>query len=128
MRSRTSPPTPTAPKSFSSWRQRIDLPTRRLPALNIDYYHEKYGYATRDDLLGMVRAENLSKERKRLLLHGMRNLVIAFGQETGLDDVGEEDAVRQAPRTEKHDKCMYLRYRSGADQNGQAPTQLEPSG
>jgi hypothetical protein len=47
----------------------------RLLALNIGYYHEKYGDVPRATLIKMVRAESLEVETKGLLLHGMQNLV-----------------------------------------------------
>jgi len=45
----------------------------RLLALNIGYDHEKYGDVPQEELLGMVRAETLDDEGRRLLLHGMQN-------------------------------------------------------
>jgi soluble cytochrome b562 len=41
----------------------------------------------------MVRAEALDDETKRLLLHGMQNLVSALGEVMGLADNGELDSV-----------------------------------
>lgn len=64
----------------------------RLLALNIGYYHEKYGDVPQDTLVGMVRAETLNDESKRLLLHGMQNLVSALGEVMGVGDEGDEDA------------------------------------
>ena len=40
-------------------------------AFNTGYYHEKYGDVPQETLLGMVRAETLDEETKRLLLHGI---------------------------------------------------------
>ena len=57
----------------------------RLLALNIGYYHEKYCDVPQEDLLGMVRAETLNDESKRLLLHGMQNLVSALAEVMGID-------------------------------------------
>ena len=62
----------------------------RLLALNIGYYHEKYGDVPQETLVGMVRAETLNNESKRLLLHGMQNLVSALGEVMGVaEDDGE---------------------------------------
>jgi hypothetical protein len=41
----------------------------------------------------MVKAETLVEETKRLLLHGMQNLVSVLGKVMGLHDIGKEDAV-----------------------------------
>ena len=56
----------------------------RLLALNIGYYHERYGDVPQDTLLKMVRAETLDEDGKRLLLHGMQNLVSALAEVMGL--------------------------------------------
>jgi hypothetical protein len=58
----------------------------RLLALNIGYYHEKYGDVPQETLVGMVGAETLNDESKRLLLHGMQNLVSALAEVMGVDD------------------------------------------
>ena len=60
----------------------------RLLALNIGWYHEKYGDVPQDILLRLVRAETLSDEAQRLLLHGMQNLVSALGEVMGIADEG----------------------------------------
>jgi hypothetical protein len=60
----------------------------RLLALNIGYYHEKYGDVPQETLIRMVRAETLSEESKRLLLHGMENLVSALAEVMGIEDEG----------------------------------------
>ena len=57
----------------------------RLLALNIGYYHEKFGDVPQETLLGMVRAETLNDESKRLLLHGMQNLVPALAEVMGIE-------------------------------------------
>ena len=62
----------------------------RLLALNIGYYHEKYGNVPQEILVGMVRAETLSDESKQLLLHGMQNLVSALSEVMGVGEDGEE--------------------------------------
>jgi hypothetical protein len=65
----------------------------RLLALNIGYYHEKYGDVPQETPLGMVRAESLHEESKRLLLHGRQNLVSALGEVLGITEDSEEAAV-----------------------------------
>jgi hypothetical protein len=62
----------------------------RLLALNIGYYHERYGDVPQETLLGMVRAETLNDERERLLLHGMQTLVSALGEVMGVAEDGDE--------------------------------------
>ena len=63
----------------------------RLLALNIGYYHEKYGDVPQKTLVGMVGAETLNDESQRLLLHGMQNLVSALAEAMGIaEDGGEE--------------------------------------
>jgi len=63
----------------------------RLLALNIGWYHQRYGDVPQEDLLAMVRAEALTEDGKRLLLHGMQNLVSALADVMGLGEDGEED-------------------------------------
>lgn len=57
----------------------------RLLALNIGYYHEKHGDVPRETLLSMVRVDSLNNESKRLLLHGMQNLVSALAEVMGIE-------------------------------------------
>jgi len=57
----------------------------RLLALNIGYYHEKFGDVPPEILVRMVRAESLDAETKRLLLHGMQNLVSALAEVMGIE-------------------------------------------
>ena len=64
----------------------------RLLALNIGYDLEKYGDVPQEELLGMVRAETLDDEGRRLLLHGMQNLVSALAEVSGLAEDSSEDA------------------------------------
>jgi len=45
-----------------------------------------------DVLLGMVRAGTLDEDGKRLLLHGMQNLVSALAEVMGVGEDGEEEA------------------------------------
>jgi len=63
----------------------------RLLALNIGYYHEKYGDVPQETLLRMVRAETLDQETQRLLLHAMQNLVSALGEIIGVSEDGTRD-------------------------------------
>ena len=65
----------------------------RLLALNIGYYREKYGDVPREELLGLIRAENLDEKTERLLLHRMQNLVSALAQVTGLTLEGAPDEI-----------------------------------
>ena len=64
----------------------------RLLALNIGYYHEKYGDVPQEILVGMVRADTLSDESKHLLLHGMQNLVSALAEVMGVAEDGGQEA------------------------------------
>jgi len=64
----------------------------KLLALNIGWYHQRYGDLPQDSLLGMVRAGTLDEDGKRLLLHGMQNLVSALTEVTGVGGHGEETA------------------------------------
>jgi hypothetical protein len=66
----------------------------RLLALNIGYYHEKYGDVPQETLLRMVRAETLNEETRRLLLHAMQNLVSALGEIMGVSEDGTRDEAR----------------------------------
>jgi len=63
----------------------------RLLALNIGYYHEKYGDVPQETLLRMVRMETLNEETQRLLLHAMQNLVSALGEIIGVSEDGTRD-------------------------------------
>jgi hypothetical protein len=63
----------------------------RLLALSIGYYHGKSGDVPKEEVLRMVRAETLDAETKRLLLHGMQNLVSALAEVMGVaEDGGDE--------------------------------------
>jgi len=99
----TTPPDDTEAEDFAAYaRLADDLITKaskkeladvaRLLALNIGWYHKRYGDVPQEELLGMVRAENLNDESKRLLLHGMQNLVSALGEVIGIAEDGGEDA------------------------------------
>jgi hypothetical protein len=63
----------------------------RLLVLNIGYYHQKHGDVPQEELLRLVRAENLDVHAKSLLLHGMQNLVSALTEVIGVDEDGTED-------------------------------------
>ena len=58
----------------------------RLLALNIGYYHHKYGHVPQDVLLRMVKAETITPETAYLLVAGMQNLLSAFAEIIGLAD------------------------------------------
>ena len=63
----------------------------RLLALNIGYYHAKYGDVPQEKLLQMTRAETLNEDGQRMLLHGMQNLVSVLATVMNLieDDLPE---------------------------------------
>jgi hypothetical protein len=56
----------------------------RILALNIGWYHERYGDVPQEDLLRMVRRETLGEDGKRLVLLGMQNLVGALAEVMGV--------------------------------------------
>jgi hypothetical protein len=62
----------------------------KLLALNIGWYHQRYGDVPHEELLAMVRADDLTEDGKRLLLHGMENLVSALVEVMGLGEDGED--------------------------------------
>lgn len=64
----------------------------RLLALNIGWYHQRYGDVPQDQLLYMVRADALTDETKTLVLHGMQNLVSALAEVLGMTLDGGEQA------------------------------------
>jgi len=64
----------------------------KLLALNIGWYHERYGDVPQEELLAMVKGETLGDDGKRLLLHGMENLVSALAEVMGIGEDGEEQA------------------------------------
>ena len=64
----------------------------RLLALNIGWYHERYGDVPQDELLAMIKGEMLDDDGKRLLQHGMQNLVSALAEVMGIGEDGTEDA------------------------------------
>ncbi len=65
----------------------------RLLALNIGYYHEKYGDVPQEELLRLIRAETLDERTQTLLQHGMQNLVSALAEVTGVGGDGTVDEV-----------------------------------
>jgi hypothetical protein len=64
----------------------------RLLALNIGWYHERYGDVPQEELLKLVRVETLGEDGKCLLLHGMQNLVSALAEVMGVAEEGGEEA------------------------------------
>ena len=64
----------------------------RLLALNIGYYHRRYGDVPQDILLKMVRAETLDDDTLALLSAGMQNLVSALAEVTGLTNDLENES------------------------------------
>lgn len=64
----------------------------RLLALNIGWYRQRFGEVPQEELLRMVRADTLGDDGKRLLLHGMRNLVSALAEVMGIGEDGEGEA------------------------------------
>jgi len=64
----------------------------RLLALNIGWYHQRYGDVPQEELLQLVRVETLGEDGKRLLLHGMQNLVSALAEVMGVAEDRVEDA------------------------------------
>ena len=63
----------------------------QLLALNIGYYHEKYGDVPQEELLRLIRAETLDETTQKLLLHGMQNLVSALAEVIGIAEGGFEE-------------------------------------
>lgn len=63
----------------------------RLLPLNIGWYHQRYGDVPQEELFRMVPAQTLSDESKRLLMHGMQNLLSALGEVTGFAGHDGED-------------------------------------
>ena len=63
----------------------------RLRALNIGYYHKKYGDVPKEELLRLVRAETLDERTAQLLLHGMQNLVSALTEVMGVTLQGGDE-------------------------------------
>jgi hypothetical protein len=71
----------------------IERATKDQLALNIGYYHQRYGDLPQEELLGMVRADTLDEAARALLLHGMQNLVSsALAEVMGVAEDGEEEA------------------------------------
>ena len=64
----------------------------KLLALNIGWYHQRYGDVPQDELLAMVQGETLGDDGKRLLLHGMENLVSALAEVMRIGEDGEDEA------------------------------------
>jgi hypothetical protein len=64
----------------------------KILALNIGWYHERYGDAPQDELLRITRAETPNDAGKRLVLHGMQNLVGALAEVLGVTLDGKEES------------------------------------
>jgi hypothetical protein len=64
----------------------------RILALHIGWYHQRYGDVPQDDLVRLVRSETLQDEGKRLMLHGMQNLVSALTHVMDVTETGEEES------------------------------------
>jgi hypothetical protein len=62
----------------------------KLLALNIGWYHQRYGDVPQAELLGMVRAETVDAAGKQLRLHGMQNLASALAEVMGIGEDGGE--------------------------------------
>ncbi|MEA1052484.1 hypothetical protein U5801_22140 [Lamprobacter modestohalophilus] len=56
----------------------------RLLAINLGYYYERYGEVPQNTLMEMVRAETLSQEQSGVSIAGMKNLIAAVMEVTGL--------------------------------------------
>ena len=93
----------TSPEDFTAYSRLADVlieqaskeqlaDVARLLALNIGWYHHRYGDVPQETLLRMVRAETLTQETEALLLHGMQNLVSALAEVTGLTNDLEDEA------------------------------------
>jgi hypothetical protein len=64
----------------------------KLLALNIGWYHQRYGDVPQEQLLAMVRGDDLTEDGQHLLLHGMENLVSALAEIMGIGENGEAEA------------------------------------
>lgn len=65
----------------------------RLLAINLGYYVERYGEVPQDELMELVRVETLNDEHTGLAAAGMKNLIAALMEVTGLQySIGEGDA------------------------------------
>jgi hypothetical protein len=56
----------------------------RLLAINLGYYYERFGEVPQDTLMEMVRAETLNQEQTGVSVAGMKNLISAVMEVTGL--------------------------------------------
>jgi len=64
----------------------------KLMALNIGWYHQRYGDVPQEELLAMVQGEMLGDDGMRLLRAGMENLVSALVEVMGIGEDGEDKA------------------------------------
>jgi hypothetical protein len=68
-----------------------DCLSTSVPFRLIGRYHERYGDVPQEELLRVVRLETLGEGGKRLLLHGMQNLVSALAEVMGVAEGGGEE-------------------------------------
>jgi len=65
-----------------------------LLAINLGYYSERYGEVPQDELMELVRAETLSDEHAGLAAAGMKNLIAAVIEVTGLQySIGDDPSA-----------------------------------
>ena len=97
----TLPSAMTEPEDFISYAFAVDeliakaskeqlAEVAKLLALNIGWYHQRYGDVPQDELLAMVKGEMQGDDGKRLLLHGMENLISALAEVMRIGEDGEE--------------------------------------
>jgi len=63
----------------------------RLLALNIGWYHARYGEVPQEVLISLLQARARDAQTRELIRHGLQNLVSALAEVTGLAD--EDEAV-----------------------------------
>ncbi|MEA3642259.1 MAG: hypothetical protein VBE63_20295 [Lamprobacter sp.] len=56
----------------------------RILAINLGYYSERYGEVPQEELMELVRTETLNDEHAGLTAAGMKNLIAAVMEVTGL--------------------------------------------
>ena len=57
----------------------------RLLAINLGYYYQQYGEVPQDELLELIKTEQLNHEQTGVSVAGMKNLIAALMEVTGLD-------------------------------------------
>jgi hypothetical protein len=91
-------------------------------ALNICWYHQRYGDVPQEDLLGMVRAQTLDEDARALLLHGMQNLVSALAEVMGVAENGGDEAMHWGSRGgAERTRYRLLTYQSDTETGGRQP-------